>query len=79
MLTPDEESVAAFGINPLDPGVRGPAAQAGYAQGQRAAAGVARLWQLPGRSKSSEMSTCRATDQDGGERAGQQERAEREM
>ncbi len=48
-LTPDEESVAAIGINPLDPGVRGPAAQAGYAQGQRAAAEVARLWSRPGR------------------------------
>jgi len=44
LLTPDEESVAAIGINPLDPGVRAPAAQAGYAQGQRAAAAVARLW-----------------------------------
>jgi NTE family protein len=49
VLTPDEESVAAIGINPLDPGVRGPAAQAGYAQGQRAAAEVARLWSQPGR------------------------------
>ncbi len=48
VLTPDEESVAAIGINPLDPGVRAPAAQAGYAQGQRAAARVARLWE-PGR------------------------------
>jgi NTE family protein len=48
VLTPDEESVAAIGINPLDPGVRAPAAQAGYAQGQRAAAGVARFWE-PGR------------------------------
>jgi NTE family protein len=48
VLTPDEESVAAIGINPLEPGVRAPAARAGYAQGQRAAAGVARLWE-PGR------------------------------
>jgi NTE family protein len=48
VLTPDEESVAAIGINPLDPGIRAPAAQAGYAQGQRAAAGVVRLWE-PGR------------------------------
>ena len=51
VLTPDEESVAAFGINPLDPGVRGPAARAGYAQGRRVAAGVARLWQLAGPQK----------------------------
>jgi 4-alpha-glucanotransferase len=38
---------SAFGLNPLDPAVRAPAARAGYAQGQRAAAPVARLWQLP--------------------------------
>ena len=49
VLAPDEESITAIGINPLDPGVRAPVAQAGYAQGQRAAAEVARLWQLPGR------------------------------
>ena len=49
VLVPDDESVAAMGINPLDPGVRAPVARAGYAQGQRAAAGAARLWQLPGR------------------------------
>jgi NTE family protein len=48
-LTPDDESIAAMGINPLDPGVRAPVAQAGYTQGQRAAAEVGRLWQLPGR------------------------------
>jgi NTE family protein len=49
VLAPDDESLAAMGINPLDPAVRAPVAQAGYAQGERAAAGVARLWQLPGR------------------------------
>ena len=49
VLAPDDESVAAMGVNPLDPAVRAPVAWAGYAQGQRAAAGVARLWQLPGR------------------------------
>jgi len=49
VLTPDDESIEAMGINPLDPGVRAPVAQAGYAQGQRAAAEVARRWQLPGR------------------------------
>lgn len=47
VITPDDESTAAFGLNPLDPAVRAPAARAGYAQGQRAAAPVARLWQLP--------------------------------
>ena len=44
VITPDDESTAAFGLNPLDPAVRAPAAQAGYAQGERAAAVVARLW-----------------------------------
>jgi NTE family protein len=44
VIIPDDESTAAFGLNPLDPAVRAPAARAGYAQGQRAAAAVARLW-----------------------------------
>jgi NTE family protein len=47
VITPDDESTAAIGLNPLDPAVRAPAARAGYAQGQRAAAAVARLWQRP--------------------------------
>lgn len=47
VITPDDESTAAFGLNPLDPEVRAPAARAGYAQGHRAAAAAARLWQLP--------------------------------
>ncbi len=48
VLAPDDDSLAAMGINPLDPGVRAPVAHAGYAQGQQAAADIARLWQLPG-------------------------------
>ena len=47
VIIPDDESTAAFGLNPLDPAVRAPAARAGYAQGQRAAAAVSRLWQRP--------------------------------
>jgi NTE family protein len=47
VIIPDDESTAAFGLNPLDPGVRAPAARAGYAQGERAAAAVSRLWQGP--------------------------------
>ena len=47
VIIPDDESTAAFGLNPLDPAVRAPAARAGYAQGERAAAAVARLWQRP--------------------------------
>ena len=34
VITPDEASVAAMGINPLDPATRRPAAQAGLAQGR---------------------------------------------
>ncbi len=49
VLAPDDDSLAAMGINPLDPGVRAPVARAGYAQGQAAAAEVARRWQLPAR------------------------------
>ncbi len=44
VITPDDESTAAFGLNPLDPAVRAPAARAGYAQGERAAAAVSHLW-----------------------------------
>jgi NTE family protein len=33
LVTPDEASVAAFGVNPLDPSTRKPAAEAGRAQG----------------------------------------------
>lgn len=37
----DDESLAAFGANPLDPACRVPSAQAGRAQGRRAAAVIA--------------------------------------
>ena len=47
VITPDDESTAAIGLNPLDPTVRAPVARAGYAQGERSAAAVARLWQRP--------------------------------
>jgi NTE family protein len=47
VITPDDESTAAFGLNPLDPAVRAPVARAGYAQGERAAAAVSRMWQRP--------------------------------
>jgi NTE family protein len=47
VITPDDESIAAFGLNPLDPAVRAPVARAGYGQGERSAAAVARLWQRP--------------------------------
>ena len=39
VLTPDAASAAAIGANPLDPGTRTPAAQAGLAQGQAGLAG----------------------------------------
>jgi NTE family protein len=40
VITPDEASVAALGINPLDPATRIPAAQAGRAQGRAEAGGT---------------------------------------
>jgi NTE family protein len=44
VLSPDDESVAAFGLNPLDPSARGPAARAGRAQGAAMAATVSTFW-----------------------------------
>ncbi|MET7458923.1 patatin-like phospholipase family protein [Nonomuraea sp. NPDC005501] len=44
VVGPDEASLAAFGADPLAPEVRGPAAEAGYAQGAALAARIAELW-----------------------------------
>jgi NTE family protein len=44
VLSPDADSLAAFGSNPLDPAVRAPAGRAGYSQGQRSAAAIAHWW-----------------------------------
>ena len=44
VVTPDEESVRAFGPAPLDPAVRAPAARAGFAQGGRTAPEVRAFW-----------------------------------
>lgn len=44
VIAPDEVSLAAFGLDPLDPDVRAPSAQAGYAQGQKVAELIASLW-----------------------------------
>jgi NTE family protein len=44
VLSPDADSLAAFGSNPLDPAVRSPAGRAGYSQGQRSAAAIADWW-----------------------------------
>ncbi|GAB3869953.1 patatin-like phospholipase family protein [Kibdelosporangium lantanae] len=35
VITPDEKSYAAFGVNPLDPATRAPSARAGYEQANR--------------------------------------------
>ena len=43
LITPDEASLAAIGADPLDPGTRTPAAEAGRAQGARLAARLAGL------------------------------------
>ncbi len=44
LVTLDEESTAAFGIDPLDQAVRTPTANAGRAQGVRIAPAVAEFW-----------------------------------
>jgi NTE family protein len=44
VVTPDKDSLAAFGVAPLDPAVRAPAALAGFAQGSRSAGDVLEFW-----------------------------------
>jgi NTE family protein len=44
LIQPDERSVATFGIDPLDPSTRTPAAEAGRLQGAAEATRVAALW-----------------------------------
>jgi NTE family protein len=44
VLSPDADSLAAFGIDALDPSVRAPAAQAGYEQGKRSAGLFDSFW-----------------------------------
>ncbi|MFD8600371.1 patatin-like phospholipase family protein [Kitasatospora sp. NPDC059646] len=43
-VTPDEDSLAAFGVNPLDTAVRAPSARAGHAQALRIADQVRDFW-----------------------------------
>ena len=45
-IRPDEDSLAAFGANPLDPATARPAAQAGRAQAAAVADDVRALWQV---------------------------------
>ncbi|MFF4257302.1 patatin-like phospholipase family protein [Streptomyces sp. NPDC001663] len=47
VVVPDEESLAAFGPDPLSPASRTPAGNAGFAQGRAAAQTVAALWNKP--------------------------------
>ena len=44
VIAPDEASRAAAGADPLDPSTRTPSANAGLAQGRKAAARIASLW-----------------------------------
>jgi NTE family protein len=44
VVSPDDDSLAAFGPDALDPSVRTPVARAGYVQGRRSASSVADLW-----------------------------------
>ncbi len=43
-VTPDEDSLTAFGTNPLDTAVRAPSARAGHAQARRIADLVRDFW-----------------------------------
>jgi NTE family protein len=45
VIRPDEDSLAAFGANPLDPASARPSAQAGRAQATAIADDVRTLWQ----------------------------------
>jgi NTE family protein len=47
VITPDDDALAAFGPNVLDPARRAGAARAGLAQGERRVAEVAALWPAP--------------------------------
>ena len=44
LITSDEQSNSTMGPNPLNPAVRGPAALAGFLQGQKAALQIASFW-----------------------------------
>jgi NTE family protein len=44
VVSPDDDSLAAFGPDALDPSVRTPVARAGYLQGQRSVSSIADLW-----------------------------------
>ena len=44
VIVPDENSLTTFGLDPLDPDTRAPAARDGRAQGRQAAITIAELW-----------------------------------
>jgi NTE family protein len=44
VVAPEDDALAAFGADPLDPAVRAPSAQAGRRQGLDAVATVAEVW-----------------------------------
>ena len=44
VLSPDRDSLTAFGTEPLDPSIRAAVARAGFAQGQRSAASLVQFW-----------------------------------
>jgi NTE family protein len=46
VVSPDEDSLAAFSADALDPGVRAPSAEAGRRQGARVAASLEELWAI---------------------------------
>jgi NTE family protein len=46
VIQPDDDSLAAFGTDPLDPSVRSPVARAGLAQGRRIAPLLSSIWSV---------------------------------
>jgi NTE family protein len=44
IVLPDDDARQAFGVDPLDPAVRAPAARAGFVQGQSLASSLSALW-----------------------------------
>ncbi len=47
VIQPDADTRAAMGVNPLDPAVRKPSAEAGFIQGKQIAENVGKFWSEP--------------------------------
>ena len=47
VIEPDAGTRAAMGVNPLDPSVRKPSAEAGFIQGKQIAENLGKFWSEP--------------------------------